>query len=231
MEKIKENFWNATNSYTDIKIWSGWEAQPRPAWPQWKNLHTDLWLSAKDRLIWVTIRGLGLLTRRRTNPIPNECKRGGHIHSSKKLRFHLGSIKPMRKIKSRGQASSMSRIWRMSQQHGGAIWRGEHACGDKFGGAERRRPGRDRAVAATLEAPSSCGESEGTGSPCAMANSRGGTCSGEFVRSGRRLLIFRAANGGAAAAERTERREMELGFALALWWWGWSGIFYLFILS
>jgi hypothetical protein len=35
------------------------------------------------------------------------------------------------------------------------------------------------------------------------------------VRSGRRLLIFRAANGGAAAAERTERREMELGFALA----------------
>jgi hypothetical protein len=63
-------------------------------------------------------------------------------------------------------------------------------------------------VAATLEAPSSCGESEGsalggdlgTGSPCTMANSRGGTCSGEFVRSGRELLIIRAANGGEAAA-------------------------------
>jgi hypothetical protein len=92
----------------------------------------------EPRIRLLKIRGLGLLTRRRTNPIPNECKRGGHIRSSKKLRFHLGSIKPMRKIKSRGQTSSMSRIWRMSQQHGGAIWRGEHACGDKFRGAERR---------------------------------------------------------------------------------------------
>jgi hypothetical protein len=67
------NFSNAMTSLTDSKIWSAWEAQPWPAWPRWKNLHTDLWLSVNDRPIWVTIRGLGLLTRRRTNPIPNEC--------------------------------------------------------------------------------------------------------------------------------------------------------------